>query len=71
MIQMFDGAAAFNQNIGDWNTSAVTNMSYMFYEATEFNQNIGSWVVGLVTNCLGFATNAGALTPPDFTACTP
>jgi hypothetical protein len=27
--------------------------------------------VDAVTNCEGFATNAGALTPPNFTFCTP
>ena len=49
-----------------WTTSAVTNMSYMFYEATEFNKDISDWDVGAVTKCLGFDTGAGALTPPTF-----
>jgi len=30
---MFDGAEAFNQPIGEWNTSNVTNMQAMFYGA--------------------------------------
>ena len=33
---------AFNQDIGGWNTGAVTHMGAMFYGATAFNQDIGS-----------------------------
>jgi surface protein len=47
---MFLNAHAFNQNIGAWNTSAVTNMSSMFYLANAFNQNIGAWNTSAVTN---------------------
>jgi len=47
---MFNGATAFNQDIGIWNTANVTTMRLMFYGATMFNQNIGSWNTGNVTN---------------------
>ena len=40
---MFYDAKKFNQYIGGWNTSNVTNMSYMFSYAKEFNGNIGGW----------------------------
>ena len=68
---MFDGAAAFNQNIGGWNTSNVTNMNCMFWGAAAFNQDLSGWVVDLVNSCSGFANDAGALTPPNFTNCNP
>jgi surface protein len=47
---MFQGATAFNGNIGNWNTANVTNMSNMFSGATVFNQNIGTWNTANVTN---------------------
>jgi len=40
---MFDRASAFNGNISSWNTSAVTDMSYMFWYASSFNQNLCAW----------------------------
>jgi surface protein len=42
---MFYGCSILNSpaNINSWNTSAVTDMSYMFYGANIFNQNIGAW----------------------------
>ena len=39
----FDRARAFNQSIGDWDTSAVTNMWGMFQQTVAFNQPIGAW----------------------------
>jgi surface protein len=48
MSDMFYGATAFNQDIGDWNVANVKYMGYMFYGATAFNQDIGDWNVANV-----------------------
>ena len=37
-------------NINSWDTSNVTNMSYMFSGATSFNGNMSSWDTSNVTN---------------------
>ena len=52
-VHMFNKAAkAFNQPIGDWDVSQVTDMeSIMFCNgATSFNQPIGDWDVSNVTD---------------------
>ena len=50
MSNMFSIARSFNQPIGNWNVSNVTNMSGMFFKAKSFNQPIGKWNVSNVTN---------------------
>ena len=40
---MFTRHRAFNQPIGDWDTSKVTDMRSMFKLASSFNQPIGNW----------------------------
>ncbi len=48
----------FNQDIGGWDVSNVTNMYGMFAAAYVFNQDIGGWNVGNVTSMAGMFSGA-------------
>ena len=50
MFGMLRHATAFNQDIGQWNVSQVTDMGEMFKDARAFNQPIGRWNVANVTD---------------------
>ena len=50
MSYMLYEAYAFNADIGDWDTSKVTDMNSMLYSTDSFNQDIGSWDTSSVTN---------------------
>ncbi|WP_333781161.1 BspA family leucine-rich repeat surface protein [Mycoplasma capricolum] len=64
-------AQAFEDNenklidgIQHWDTSNVTDMSYMFYEAKNFNQPIGNWDTSNVTNMSGMFFGAEEFNQP-------
>jgi len=59
MRRMFRSETTFNDpGISSWDTSTVTNMSFMFQSAYAFNQDISSWNVSSVTNMSGMFLNA-------------
>jgi len=60
MSYMFYGAAAFNGNIGSWDTGNVTTMGSTFAGARAFNQDIGGWNTAKVTTMSSMFNGANA-----------
>lgn len=52
------------ENMGDWNTSSVLNMAYLFEGASNFNQPIGSWNTSNVYSMGGMFGDAYSFNQP-------
>ena len=61
---LFCHADSFNQPIGGWNTSKVTDMNCMFLGALSFNQPVGKWNTSNVTDMHGMFSNAESFNQP-------
>ncbi|WP_299212137.1 BspA family leucine-rich repeat surface protein [uncultured Aquimarina sp.] len=54
--------SGFNEDIGDWDVSKVTNFSGMFYECPNFDQDLGNWDVSEAVNMRSFITTTSLAT---------
>ena len=64
ITRVFEGAAAFDQDIGGWEVGAVRDMSRMFSGAAAFDQDIGGWAVGAVRDMSCMFDGAAAFNAP-------
>ena len=56
--------SSFNNDISGWDTSSITNMSFMFEKAEAFNQPLENWDVSNVTNMSYMFYGASAFNQP-------
>jgi surface protein len=62
--QCFSNCINFNSDISGWNTSNVTDMSYMFMNCQNFNKYIGNWNTSNVTNMANMFSQAIVFNQP-------
>jgi len=59
MYTMF-GETAFNSDVSTWDTSKVTDFSFLFWYASNFNQSLTKWNTSAVTSMVGMFQGARA-----------
>ena len=57
MENMFRNCRSFNQPIGYWNTSSLSDISYMLRSAVSFDQDLSNWIVTGITSATSFMQN--------------
>jgi surface protein len=60
MTGMFNGCAAFNQSVSNFDTAAVKNMVYMFNGCAAFNQSVSNFDTAAVENMPGMFQDCAA-----------
>ena len=60
----FEDIWNFNGDISHWDTSSVTDMTYMFSSATSFNQSIGDWNTRSVAKMWSMFSDATSFNQP-------
>jgi uncharacterized protein (TIGR02145 family) len=58
MGETFFKAYAFNQDLGNWDVSSVTNFAGMFFETSSFNADLSNWSTESATNMISMFTGA-------------
>ncbi|GMI38115.1 hypothetical protein TeGR_g7184, partial [Tetraparma gracilis] len=60
MFKLFLSKGSFDEDIGGWDTSKVSNMQSMFMDASAFDQDISGWDTSKCTAMSGMFYNADA-----------
>ncbi|MGY3793473.1 BspA family leucine-rich repeat surface protein [Aquimarina sp. 433] len=55
-------SSGFNEEIGNWDVSKVTNFSGMFYDCPNFNQNLANWDLSEAVNMRSFISTTSLAT---------
>ena len=64
MSNAFRDRTTFNEDIGNWDVSNVTNMADLFKGASSFNQDIGDWDVSSVRSMPKMFQEASSFNQP-------
>ena len=69
MERMFYNASSFRSYLSSWNTSSVTDMSYMFGQASSFNQTLCWDTSKVINNADMFTGSQGSFTSTPYPNC--